>query len=151
MKQRGRKSAAALAVADAESHLMERPAPPADLTAIQRGFWLQICNALPADWFGPDNAALLGEYVRTLASLQFLNAQLDEQEGKDKPEAVDLPLYLELMKRRESLVRIALSQATKMRLTQQARILPRSAGSAVEREGGGNATRGRKKPWQLGS
>lgn len=131
MKQRGRKSAAALAVADSETHLVQRPGPPADLTQIQRHYWVEIANCLPADWFGDDNKALLGEYVRTLSTLAFLNAKIDSLEEKD-PVEIDVGMYLELVKRRESLVRVQLSQATKMRLTQQSRYGPRAASTASE-------------------
>lgn len=145
MKQRGRKSVAALSVADAEKHLAQRPAPPVELTGIQRHYWVEIANSLPADWFADENKALLGEYVRTLSSLAFLNAQIDEQEAKDSPEEVNLPLYLELLKRRESLVRVSLSQATKMRLTQQSRYRADKAATKTSSP----ASKG--KPWQLGS
>jgi hypothetical protein len=119
MNQRGRKSAAALSVAR-DTHISLRPSPPADLTPLQRGYWLEIANSLPAEWFGDDNKALLGEYARTLSTLAFLNAQIDELEKKDSQE-VEVKLYLELVKRRESLARTQLTQATKMRLTQQSR------------------------------
>ena len=142
MKQRGRKSVASLAVADSETHLTHRPGPPADLTQIQRNFWLEIANSLPAEWFGDDNKAVLGEYCRTLSTLAFLNSQIDVEEEKD-PAAMNLPLYLELLKRRESLVRVQLSQATKMRLTQQSRYGARAASTAADRPVA------KSKPWQL--
>ena len=142
MKQRGRKSVASLAVADSETHLTHRPSPPADLTQIQRHYWLEITNSLPAEWFRDDNKAVLAEYCRTLSTLAFLNAQIDAEEEKE-PVAINLPLYLELLKRRESLVRVQLSQATKMRLTQQSRYGERSASRAADRPTATN------KPWQL--
>jgi len=143
MRQPGKKSGAALAVADASLHLVERPAPPADLTDIQRLHWVEICNSLPAEWFRDENKAVLAEYCRTLSTLAFLNAQIDEQETK-VPAEVDATLYFELLKRRESLVRVQLSQATKMRLTQQSRYGARGA------DGAANRPTAKAKPWALG-
>src|SRR5690606_39224679 len=102
MKQRGRKSAAALALANADVHLINRPSPPPDLTPLQRHYWVEIANPLPADWWGDENKALLAEYCRTLSTLAFLNAQISAMEEKD-PQEVVLGLYLELLKRREAL------------------------------------------------
>jgi len=127
MKQRGRKSTSALALANSATHLVQRPAPPADHTAIQKHYWVEIVNTLPADWYGDENKALLGEYCRTLSTLAFINAQIDDLECAEVQEKGWLGLYLELVKRRESLVRVQLTQATKMRLTQQSRYGPRAA------------------------
>lgn len=127
MAQRGRKSAASLALANAERHLVQRPSPPADLTSIQRLYWVEIANSLPADWFRDDNKQLLGEYCRTLSTLAFMNSQIDELEASKE---IDVEFYLKLVQRRESLARTQLSQATKMRLTQQSRY--RADKAAVE-------------------
>jgi hypothetical protein len=143
MRQRGRKSAASLAVADASTHLTQRVTPPADLTPIQRHYWVEIANSLPADWWRDDNKSLLAEYCRTHSTLAFINAQIDELEARD-PVAVDTMMYLELLKRRESLVRLQLTQATKMRLTQQSRYGARAASTASD------APKGKGSPWQFG-
>jgi len=143
MKQRGRKSAASLVLANADVHLINRPAPAADLTEIQRHYWVEIANSLPADWWGDENKAILAEYCRTLSTLAFLNAQIDSEEEKAAAD-ITLGLYLELLKRREAMVRIQLSQATKMRLTQQSRYGARSAESASRQP------LSKTKPWQLG-
>jgi hypothetical protein len=143
MKQRGRKSVAALAVADTTTHLSQRPAPPADLTAIQRHHWVEIANSLPADWWKDDNKALLAEYCRTLSTLAFLNAQIDAQEALD-PSQIDTQAYMEILKRRESLVRVQLTQATKMRLTQQSRYRADKASVVT------SAPHSKGKTWQFG-
>lgn len=140
MKQRGRKSAAALTIANSDVHLVQRPAPPAELTALQRHFWVEIANSLPADWWGDENKALLSEYCRTLSTLVFINSHIDVQEEKKSP---DVGMYLELLKRREALVRIQLSQATKMRLTQQSRYGARAADTASRK------STGKTKTWQF--
>ena len=124
-----RKSAAELALAGTASELSQRPMPTADLTDLQKVYWVQISNALPADWFGDENKALLGQYVRTLSTLAFIDGQIDLLEKQ--PAAVGL--YIELLKRREAQARLALTQATKMRLTQQARYTTRKAASEVDK------------------
>lgn len=124
-----RKSAASLALAGTASNLIQRPAPPADLTDIQKVFWVQIANALPADWFGDENKSLLGQHVRTLSTLAYLDQQIDAQEaGK-----TEVGLYMELLKRREAQARLALTQATKMRLTQQSRYGKYQAATAADK------------------
>jgi hypothetical protein len=143
MKQPGRKSANSLVVADASVHLIQRPAPPDDFTVPQRLHWVEISNALPAEWFGDENKALLGEYCRTLTTLEFLNQQIDRQESLH-PERIDSDIYFELLKRRESMVRISLAQATKMRLSQQSRYGARGADGAVKKQ------QGKGSPWLFG-
>jgi hypothetical protein len=138
-----RKSVAALAVADGSRHLVTRPAPPADLTDIQKSHWVEISNSLPADWWHEDNKQLLAEYCRTLSSLAFLNQQINELESAS-PEEFRWPAYLTLLKRRESHVRVMLSQATKMRLTQQSRYGERSAKTASD------APRAPGNTWEFG-
>ena len=104
-------------MANAANHLVQRPIPPPDLTDLQRIQWMQIANALPVDWFGDENRALLGAYVRTLATLANLDQKVDEFETSGEINDV----YIELLKRREAQARLAVLQATKMRLTQQSR------------------------------
>jgi len=137
-----RKSAASLALAGRAGELVQRPAPPADLTDIQRLYWVQISNPLPADWWREDNKALLAEYCRTLSTLAFLNAQIDKLESAHDDD-FDAGSYLALLKRRESMVRIQLSQATKMRLTQQSRYGHKQANTAAEKP------RGQGKTWEF--
>lgn len=144
MKQRGRKSVQSLGLADPSTHLVHRPAPPADLTAMQRAYWVEIANSLPADWWKDDNKQLLAEYCRTLTTLAFLNAQIDRYEEMD-PALIDVDAYMEILKRREALVRVQLSQATKMRLTQQSRYRADKAATVTD------APRSKGKPWQFGS
>jgi hypothetical protein len=143
MKQRGRKSLASLAVADASVHLVERPAPPEILTAQQRAYWVEISNALPAEWFRDDNKQLLAEYCKTLVSLDFLTHQINYQESMH-PEAVDADAYFDLLKRRESLARLSLTQATKMRLTQQSRYRGETASTMTSKP----IAKG--SPWRFG-
>src|SRR4030095_1646161 len=67
MKQRGRKSAAALVVVPDVGPPTVRLAPPETLTDAQRAIWHKTVNAMPADWFGPQHTPLLEAYCRHLA------------------------------------------------------------------------------------
>ena len=98
---------------------------------------------MPADWFSDEQRALLSEYCRTLASLAFIDAQLDELEASEDPEKFNWGMYLEVMKRREALARLQVTQATKMRLTQQSRY--RADRAAVKTKPGQLP---RSKPWE---
>jgi hypothetical protein len=51
VKQRGRKGAAALSVVAGTINAVERPEPPAELTAEQAWEWQAIVDRMPADWF----------------------------------------------------------------------------------------------------
>ena len=135
MDQRGRDSGKAATLPEKNTEVIERQQPFGDLTPIQRGYWLEITNSLPADWFKPEHRTDLGAYCRTLSSIDFLDAQIDEIERSPEP---DWGMYMELSKRRESLVRTKLAQATKMRLTHQATVDPEKR----------KKQRAAKKPWE---
>ena len=123
MKANGRKSAGSLALADASRHLVARVAPSPNMTAMQRRFWVEITNALPADWFSEENKHLLEDYCRTLSTLTYFNSLIDKFEQMD---AVGMDTstsreYKDVVKRRTALVQVQLTQATKLRITQQSR------------------------------
>ena len=130
-----RKSAAALAIVPTTGP-GELPAPPVDLTPAQSELWDDIVASKPADWFGPDNLPILKEYVRAVTMCDVLERQVREgmEEGDD-----DLVKRRLDMRDKES--RRAVSLATKMRLTQQAKYGARDADRADKRAGG-------KRPWQ---
>jgi hypothetical protein len=67
-----------------------------------------------------------------LTTLAYLDGQIDEWERLD-PAEVNVKMYLDLLKRRESQVRVSLTQATKMRLTQQSRYGARPAATEAEK------------------
>lgn len=140
MKQRGRKSTA-LTVASAGANMTHRPAPPASCTQLQRSYWLEITNRLPAEWFTDDNKHLLAQYCRTLSTLDVLNALIDEQEAAKE---IKMGQYLELVRQRDAMARLQLTQATKMRLTQQSRYKAEKAATHHARAG----NKPQKKLWE---
>lgn len=128
MKQRGRKSSAALAVRPAAVQTIERPEPPLDLTPEQVDVWNEIVSTMPADWFGSETHPLLVQLCRHTVDARCL-AQLIDQE-RSKRDGFDPGIYVELLKaqQRESATIKALS--TSMRLAQQSRYGARGADGA---------------------
>ena len=128
--QRGRKSAAALAIVPAFAR-DQRPEPPAELTAEQAQTWQDIVASMPSDWFRAGTHVLLSQFCRHVATSRILadqiNAfQLEWLELKDGMRRYDRLLA---MHDRES--KAMSSLATKLRLTQQSRYTPQAAATAV--------------------
>lgn len=143
MKQRGRKSAVALATSsNAVEVVSAPPAPPLELTPEQCEVWKEIASSMPADWFDRATFALLKQYCRHEIESRRI-AQLIDQEVS-RAEDFDPERYDKLlsMQKRESDVLSTL--ATKMRLAQQSRYGARGADSHKKRSN----TSAAPPPWQ---
>jgi hypothetical protein len=121
VNQRGRKSAAALAVVD-EACSAGISVPPG-LTAGERVVWMTTVSSKPADWFGSEHVPILVEYVRCVCRAQVIDRQIKAFDD-------DWLATAEGLVRFEKLTAIAIKTAgminrlaTAMRLTQQATIL----------------------------
>lgn len=130
MKQRGRKSAGKLAVANPVEAL-PRHAPPESLRAVEAEIWLMVTNALPADWFGRDQLPLLLAYCKHSARAQLLDEQIDAFEPKWLKQDEGLRRYDKLLAMRERETRQITSLARSMRLTQQSRTHKDAAATAA--------------------
>ena len=117
MKQRGRKSAAALSVAEPAISAKSRPEPATDLEPEERLEWIQVVNSLPADWFEPFNLQLLTQYCRHAVTARRVSQLIHQMEQQEE---IDLDEYDKLLKMQERESRIIASLLTKMRLSQQA-------------------------------
>lgn len=137
MTPRGRKSAAALAIV-ASNPLPQRMAPPAYLTAAQRDLWLDVVNTKPAEWFGPDSAPLLVEFVRAVETCNLLAGPVARAMAEGDPAEIQ-----KILKVRDVEAKRAADLATKLRLTQQSRYTPQAAATANKR------AQGAAKPWDL--
>lgn len=140
MAERGRKSVASLGVA-APVGIDSRLSPPPGLTPAQKAEWVTVVNARPADWFGPENAALLTQYCRHKVMADIVDQQLMDFDPAWMADDEGLKRYnlLGAMLERETRTINALLRS--MRLTQQSLV---RADKAVA------TTKGRK-PWQLGN
>jgi hypothetical protein len=131
-----RQSAASLAVV--RNLPGKRVAPPDGLTDAETELWQAVVDSKPAEWFGADSAPLVVEYVRAVGMCGVLDERLQSMLGDKHAAANDIKLILD-MRDKES--RRACTLATKLRLTQQSRYTPSSAGTANKRAAG-------KRPWQ---
>lgn len=133
MKQRGRKSAAALAIAQSASDVLEthaRPDAPYELTDDEANIWRSVIDRMPSDWFGPETYPLLTQYCRHVVRSHRI-AQLVQSMESDPEKSEDkegIPFWLEgydrLLKMQERESRAITTLATKMRLAQQSTIAP---------------------------
>ena len=112
--------------------------PPAGLTEDQAEVWRSVVGARSADFFGEDAVPLLEEYCRVVVMCRLLAIQIEA--GIAGGNAAELKTLLD-MRDKES--RRMTSLATKLRITNQSRYTPQSAGTAAKRGAGG-------KVWQFG-
>ena len=142
MRQRGRKSAASLSVAPV-SLGGRRPPPPADLTSPQAQTWREIVASTPGGWFSVVQEPMLAAYCRHVSAADELARMID----KCKPED-DLCRFDKLLRMRERETKAMSSLATRMRLTQQSQMHPRTAARAMEDGQGGRKLWDRTPPWE---
>ena len=117
MKQRGRTSAAALAVVSPAGMLeTKRPIPPEELTDEQAHEWRAVVNGLPADWFGRETYAMLAHYCRHVVSAKHVGELI---EGYLTDPEFELEHYDRLLKMQEREGRALSALATRMRISQQ--------------------------------
>ena len=130
-----RKSAAALAIMPAKLP-NETMQEPDDLSADELRMWREIVASKPSDWWGPDSAPILKEYVRAASMCDVLDRRVKEVIRRGDPEQIKF--FLDL---RDKESRRAMSLATKMRLTQQSRYGARAADTAARKAHG-------RRPWE---
>jgi hypothetical protein len=142
MKQRGRKSAAELAVV-VQGNFGKRPEPPADLTEDQAEVWRRSVSSEPLDFFSTEILRdLLKGYCRHTATANSLSEIIDSFKPEWLKAAEGAKRYGELLRMRDAEVSAAIRLATKLRVTNQSRYTPRAAESASR-----NTARG-YKPWE---
>ena len=143
MAQRGRKSAAQLAVSRVAPALRESRLPaPTHLSDAEREIWLEVVNDQPASAFTPTHRPLLELYCRHIVQARIL---ADEIMNFDRAWLADddgLKRYDTLLKMQEREGRAASSLATRLRITRQAVDQQTIARAMV------NAPKARK-PWEL--
>jgi hypothetical protein len=141
MAQRGRKSAASLAVV---SPIVDwRPEAPSDLTDFQRALWGRVVASEPGDFFkGAGRQALLKSFCRHVESADVLAKLIDGFEHQWLGSDEGLARYGALLRLREVETRAINSVATKLRLTNQARYTPVGAARAANDLADG------PKPWE---
>jgi hypothetical protein len=122
MSQRGRVSTEArLSVVPFVAPL---PDPPDALTDSEAAIFRETAAAMPAGWYRADSMPLLVEYSRAVEACNNISLVIQEPN-------LSLKDRLAALAAREKQARLVITLATKMRLTQQSRILPDQAGRDV--------------------
>lgn len=143
MMQRGRKSAASLAVVTPLPG--QRAAPPDELTKAEADIWRSVVSTKPAEWFQPDSYPLLVAYCRHTVMARLLSEQIGRLPSvEEDPTTFDV--LKELLKMRDRESKAVNMFARSMRLTQQSRLKAETAATAHNRANGTTA----KKPWDIG-
>jgi hypothetical protein len=124
MAQRGRRSAASLALATVSPiETVQRQRPPHDLTDEEVEVWVSVVEDQAADWFSPSTAPVLAGYCRHAIAArrvaELIARAVDDLDGEGKP-TLTVKDYDRLLKMQERESRAIASLATKMRISQQA-------------------------------
>lgn len=141
MAERGKKSVASLSVATSVG-VDSRLAPPFMLTPAQKAEWVAVVNSRPADWFGPENAAMLVQYCRHKVQSDLIAQQLEEFDPAWLVDDDGMKRFDKLGAMLERETRAINALLRSMRLTQQSLYNAKSANTASQ----GNKGR---KPWQV--
>jgi len=134
VKQRGRPSAASLAIA-VPVEVVERVRAPHDLNDEETEVWASVVNCEPADWFTQSTIPILAQYCRHVVQTRRIAELIERGTSDPSLEVKDYDRLLH-MQQRESAIIVVL--ATKMRITNQSIINQR----------GNKISRSRKKPWE---
>jgi len=138
MRQRGKKSGAALEVAGVVA-VIARPDAPLDLTPEETDVWCETVDAMPADWFPRETFPLLRQWCRHTVTARRVSQLIDAATAREDVEIGELKELL-AMQAKETAALKALGAS--MRLSQQASYSARGAGG----EKGRRATV--KRPWE---
>jgi hypothetical protein len=141
MGQRGRKSAASLAVVTPITD--HRPAPPPGLNEEQTAEWTAIVQRLPDGYFPRECHGLLSAYCKHVSAFRLLSTSIDSFQPAWLADDDGLKRYGGLLALREREGRALSSLATRLRITPQSRIYAKTAGVAAA-----NAGHGGRKPWE---
>ena len=137
MVQRGRKSAAQLGVIAAGIDAVQRPDPPAELTAEQAEVWRDTVAVMRAAWFGRETWPLLIQYCRHVVHARHIAKLLQATDLES-----DIGKFRKLwgIEARESALIAML--ATRMRLTHQSSADPKKKH---------DPSAALPKPWEMAS
>ena len=139
MGERGRRSAAALAVRADEAQAVVHPDAPYDLTDEQAEVWRGTLASLPPDWVEAGAHPVLVAFCRVTVELRRIG-QLVERASAEA-DGFTLKDYLDLVKTQGSQAQVLKTLATALRLTPQTRLRAEKAGRLAGRGMG-------RRPWE---
>ena len=141
MKQRGRKSGAALSVVPATIGLEVLPSPPEHLTDAQSAIWRMVMASRGGDLIAVEAYPVLVEYCRLVDGANQVAEQLAEFDPEWAKADEGLKRWDKLLGMQDRLTGRITSVATKLRLTPQSRYVPHAAGRHAERGE-------KRRPWE---
>ena len=146
MKPRGRVSKAAKSVTVIAGGRGARPAPPPELTERQAAIWREVVDTEDREFFRTAGLrALLADYCRRRDASEGISAVINSFKPEWLKTGDGLRQYRRLLNLRDLECRGTAMLATKLRLTNQARYMPRAAASAAR-----NAPFPGRLPWERG-
>lgn len=141
MAARGRRSAAALAVAEPVQELQKLPEPPSYLTPEQEDVWRLVVASRGGDLIAPESFPVLVEYCRQVISANQVAAQLDAFDPEWAKDDEGLKRWDKLLAMQDRLAGKVASLAAKLRLTPSSRVQAISAGRHADKGA-------KRKPWE---
>jgi hypothetical protein len=144
MATRGRKSTAELALVAQGKVAVQvaRIEPSGGLSEAERSIWLRVVEDWPAGTFTETHRDLLDLYAKHVATAAVLSAEVEAFPADMLRSYEGVRQYKALLEMREKESRAASSLATRLRITRQAAVDPKTAGrahTAFSRE---------RKPWE---
>ena len=140
MKQRGRKSAAELAVVTPLP--VRLLAAPADLSTEEAEVWGRVVATKPHDWWDAGSIPLLAQYCRAVVQAELVSMLVTQVGSAMLTDASKLGEYKELRKIQAGLSGEITTLARSMRLTQQARYNAKNSDTANRKANG-------SRPWVI--
>lgn len=140
MAQRGRKSAAALAIAPVVERLDDRPSPPLSLNERATDEWHRVVNRMPSDWFTDETVSTLQTYCEYVAEAEAVQMMIEKVRPTAMKDDEAFDRYEKLTRTKDRLSKGITSVARKLRLLPQSRYTAQAAASATK---GGKG----RKPW----
>ena len=137
MGTRGKVSSAQLEVQGTVA-LIRRPDAPLDLTPEETSEWIEVANAMPADWFTRETHGLLKQYCRHIIAARRVSQLIDQEMARDDMEVSALDKLLTMQARETSAIK---AMAASMRVSQQASYTTKAAGTS-------KGSRVVKRPWE---
>ena len=137
MGTRGRASVAQIETRGAVT-LVNRPDAPLDLTPEETAEWVEIAEAMPADWFTRETHGLLKQYCRHIIAARRVAQLIDQEMAREDMEVAALDRLLQMQARETSAIK---AMAASMRVSQQASYTTKAAGTSKN-------NRVVKRPWE---
>lgn len=145
MAQRGRKSAAAVAVASqlGPAFAENRMRASLHLSDAEQTVWARLVNDSPAGAFTETHRDMMELYCQHIVTAQLLDDEIKAFDREWLRDEDGLKRYDRLLAMREREARSASSLATRLRITRQATADPKTVGRAH------NAVSRSRKPWEV--